>query len=102
MRSDRITVGRVGEVGFHDINSDACPKFPDSEWTNILSGRVINLDVVYRGRFTTSNDNQRTEVLGELEIKFGTAVPKRTVTTVGDWVIAFTRTSIATSYAFPH
>jgi hypothetical protein len=84
------------------LNSDGCPEFPESEWTNILSGRVVNLDVVFGGRFTTSNDNRRTEVLGEIEIKYGTAVPKRTVTSVGDWVIAFTRTTLATTYAFPH
>jgi hypothetical protein len=31
------------------LNSDGCPEFPESEWTNILSGRVVNLDVVFGG-----------------------------------------------------
>jgi hypothetical protein len=50
------------------LNSDACPEFPDSEWTNVLTGRVVNLDVVYGARFTTSNDNRRTEVFVSISI----------------------------------
>ncbi|EDQ98967.1 uncharacterized protein LACBIDRAFT_318422 [Laccaria bicolor S238N-H82] len=33
------------------VNSPTCPEFPDSEWTNILAGRAINLDAVLSGYY---------------------------------------------------
>jgi hypothetical protein len=83
-------------------NSPTCPEFPDSEWTNILAGRAVNLDHVLSGYYSTSNNDERTECIGEVEIKFGTTSPTKLVSTAGDWSIAWNRTSRATTVAFPH
>ncbi|EDR05137.1 uncharacterized protein LACBIDRAFT_329907 [Laccaria bicolor S238N-H82] len=84
------------------VNSPTCPEFPDSEWTNILARRAVNLDAVLSGYYSTSNNNERVEEIGDLEICFGTVNPTKTVSTAGEWSIAWNRASQATSTAFPH
>jgi hypothetical protein len=83
-------------------NSSNCPEFPDSEWQNVLAGRAVNLDVVFGNYFSVSNNDRRTESVGDIEIRYGTAVPKKYVSNVGDWAIAWGITSTAISYAFPN
>ncbi|KDR74166.1 hypothetical protein GALMADRAFT_1336346 [Galerina marginata CBS 339.88] len=83
-------------------NSPTCPEFPDSKWTNVLAGRAINLDHVLSGYYSVSNNDERSESIGNVEIKFGTASPTKLVSTAGDWSIAWNRTSRATIVAFPH
>jgi hypothetical protein len=83
-------------------NSPICPEFPESEWTNVLAGRAVNLDHVLSGYYSISNNDERTEHVGEVEIKFGTISPTKVVSTAGDWSIAWNRTSRATTVAFPH
>lgn len=83
-------------------NSPTCPEFPDSEWTNVLAGRAVNLDHVLSGYYSTSISDERTESVGEVEIKFGTISPTKLVSTAGDWSIAWNRTSRATAVVFPH
>ena len=53
------------------VNSPSCPEFPDSEWTNILAGRAVNLDAVLSGYYSTSNNDEQVESIGDVEIKFG-------------------------------
>ncbi|KAF8835230.1 hypothetical protein BDN67DRAFT_913383, partial [Paxillus ammoniavirescens] len=40
------------EVKRRFVNNPACPEFPDSEWNNIILGKLINLDTVFSGMFT--------------------------------------------------
>jgi len=84
------------------INTPKCPAFPDSEWLNLVQGRPINLDNVFSGFYSTSTDNQRTESVGEIELKFGTKDASKPVTTHGDWTIAFDLTRDAYLFAFAH
>jgi len=84
------------------VNSPTCPEFPDSEWTNILAGRAINLDAVLSGYYSTSNNDERVEEIGDLEIRFGTVNPMKTVSTAGEWSTAWNRALHVTSTAFPH
>jgi hypothetical protein len=84
------------------VNSFNCPQFPDSEWTNLLSGRAIDLDHILSGLFTVSHDVKKTEQIGDLEIAVGSAVPAKSVKTHFDWVMAWDPTVEATIYAFPH
>ena len=83
-------------------NSPTCPEFPDSEWVNVLSGRAVNLDHVLSGYYSVSNNDERTESIGDVEIKFGAVSPTKLVSTAGDWSIAWNRTSRATTVTFPH
>ncbi|RDB15295.1 hypothetical protein Hypma_004712 [Hypsizygus marmoreus] len=84
------------------MNSPSCLEFPDSEWTNVLSGQAVNLDNVLSGYFSTSNNDEHVEVVGDLEIKFGTVAPTKTVSNGGEWSIAWNRTAKAITTAFPH
>jgi hypothetical protein len=71
------------------VNTPKCPAFPDSEWLNLVQGKAINLDNVFSGFYLTSTDNQRSETVGEVELKFGIKDASKPVTTHGDWTIAF-------------
>lgn len=84
------------------INSPSCPEFPDSEWTNVLAGRAINLDAVLTGYYSTSNNDERVEEIGDFEIRFGTVNPTKIVSTAGEWSITWNRSSRAICAAFPH
>lgn len=83
------------------INSDNLPQFPQSEWTNLLTGQAVDLDNVLSGIYSISHDEKRTEKLGSFEIAIGTSAAK-TVSTHGEWVIAWNATVAATSHIFPH
>ena len=83
-------------------NSPDCPEFPDTEWKNIIVGRAVNLDAVLSGQFSTSNNDVRTETLGDIEVSFGAVEPTKKVENGGDWTIAWNRTVRATAFAFPH
>jgi hypothetical protein len=84
------------------VNSIGCPQFPDSEWTNLLSGRAVELDHVLSGLFTVTQDDKRTERVGDLEIAVGPTTPAKAVKTHGEWITAWEPTVEATTYVFPH
>jgi hypothetical protein len=84
------------------LNDKDVPEFPDSEWTNVLSGKAINLDVVFSGTLSTFTDNKTVQTLSEFELLFGAAKPSKTVETHGDWVTAWRAASRAIKFAFLH
>jgi len=61
-----------------------CPEFPDSEWTNILACHAINFDAVLTGYYSTSNNDECIESIGNLDIKFGTVAPTKIVSSAGN------------------
>ena len=84
------------------LNSSRLPHFPDSEWTNLIAGKVINLDHVLAAQYSVTLDERRTERIGDLEFIVRSAEPARVVDSHGKWVIAWDPTVDATSYVFPH
>ena len=82
--------------------SPHCPPFPDSQWTQLLAGRSIDLNHVFSGLYSVSHDSRQTEKLGDMELAFGISAPTRHVQTHGDWVIAFDALVDATKFVFPH
>ncbi|TFK38311.1 hypothetical protein BDQ12DRAFT_666497 [Crucibulum laeve] len=86
----------------HLLNSAHCPQFPDSEWTNILSGHAVDLDQVLSSSYTISHNTHQTKSFGSVELIIGTAKPTKTVNTHGKWVIAWNQTIDALLFAFPH
>jgi hypothetical protein len=81
----------------HMVLSSKCvPKFPNSEWNNVLAGKVVNLDIVFSGMYSTITDNRAIENIGDLELHFGATKPAKMVETHGDWVIAWRITFKAT------
>ena len=84
------------------INTPQCPAFPESEWLNLIQGKVINRDNVFSGFYSTSTDNQHTESVREVEFKFGMKDVSKPVTKHGDWMIAFNLTHDAYLFTFAH
>ena len=83
-------------------NQPECPEFPDPEWKNVISGRVVNLDAVLSGQLSTTNDDLKVEKFGDIEVSFGVVEPTKVVKNGGDWSIAWNRTVRAIVFAFPH
>lgn len=87
----------------HNLSASASvPEFPESEWTNILSGRAVDLDHVFAGRYTPGTDDKTTERIGDLEFTYRTPVAAKKISGFGDWVFAWKRATVATAFAFPH
>jgi len=84
------------------LGAKRVPEFPDMEWNNVLSGKSVNLDVVFTGMYSTATDSRTIENLGELELHFGAAKPAKSVETHGDWIIAWRIAFRATRFIFPH
>jgi hypothetical protein len=78
------------------------PEFPESEWDNVIRGRTVDLNKVLSAMFIIGSDSKRTEHLGSIEVRIAQGVPIKKVTTLGEWEMAWTRTSRAITYAFPH
>ena len=55
------------------LTSPFATQFPNSKWSNIIIGSMVNLDHVISGSFAISNDNRKVEVVGGIQFKFGTA-----------------------------
>jgi nucleoid DNA-binding protein len=84
------------------LSSKRVPKFPDSEWNNVLAGKVVNIDVVFSHMYSTITDNRAIKNIGNLKLHFGATKPAKTVETHGDWVIAWRSVFKATKFIFPH
>jgi hypothetical protein len=84
------------------LNCFSCPQFPDSEWTNLLAGRSVNLDHVISGLCSLSNEERTSEKIGTVQISLGPAAAVRQVRTHGEWVIVWDKTVRATTFIFPH
>ncbi|KIK80171.1 hypothetical protein PAXRUDRAFT_159356, partial [Paxillus rubicundulus Ve08.2h10] len=80
-----------------------CPKFPDSEWNNIILGKLVNLNTVFSGMFTSQSDERHKEKFGDLKITCGvSSSPSKTILTGQDWHTAWVHTACVYWFAFPH
>jgi hypothetical protein len=78
------------------------PQFPNSEWSNIIIGAMVDLDHVISGSFAVSSDNREVEVVGGIQLKYGATKPTKHVKTSGDWFIAWRLYTQAATFVFPH
>jgi hypothetical protein len=83
------------------LNCFSCPQFPDSEWTNLLAGRSVNLDHVISGLCSLSNEERTSEKIGTVQISLGPAAAVVQVRTHGEWVIAWEKPSELQHSFFP-
>jgi hypothetical protein len=51
------------------LESASIPKFPDSEFYNIIRGRVVNFDVVFSGWYSDEPEHDHEEKLRKLKFK---------------------------------
>ena len=78
------------------------PQFPDSEWTNLLAGKSVDLDHVLSGMYSITHDSESQTMAKSLELLRGPAKPARTVQTHGEWVMAYNAYREATTFIFEH
>ncbi|KDQ08111.1 hypothetical protein BOTBODRAFT_94572, partial [Botryobasidium botryosum FD-172 SS1] len=90
------------QVKLNLLNSEHCPAFPDTEWTNVLSGRFIELDRVLSGMYSVDPDDRESHSFGTYMISSGSTKPAKQVTEHGQWINAWTRAAQAILFAFPH
>jgi hypothetical protein len=84
------------------LTSAGAPQFPHSEWQNVITGAMVDLDHVISGSFAVSNDNREVEVVGGIQFKFGATTAVKKVKTAGDWFIAWGIYTKALVFVFPH
>jgi hypothetical protein len=84
------------------LTSAGAPQFPHSEWQNVITGAMVDLDHVISGGFAVSNDNREVEVVGGIQFKFGATTAVKKVKTAGDWFIAWGIYTKALVFVFSH
>lgn len=76
--------------------------FPDTEWTNILRGKAVNLHHVLGGMFLVQPVQENVASVGGIEIRVpAPEAPKRIETGI-QWQAAWTTAVEATTFVFPH
>ena len=75
---------------------------PSSQWERILKGEAVDLNQVFASLHHVVPDEERTGRLGDTEITFGVAEPRKRVSTAAEWSAAWRRASKAIGFAFPH
>jgi hypothetical protein len=75
---------------------------PSSQWERILRGESVDLNHFYASLHHVVPDEERTGRLGDTEIAFGVAEPKKKIQNFAQWSGAWKRASKAISFAFPH
>ena len=75
---------------------------PSSQWERILKGDAVDLNQIFASLHHVVPDEERTGRLGDAEITFGVAEPKKRVSTAAEWSAAWRKASKAISFAFPH
>ncbi|TFY74939.1 hypothetical protein EWM64_g9073, partial [Hericium alpestre] len=83
-------------------NEPNCPQFPDTEWTNVLLGKPVNLDLVLASMFNVSLESKLKERLGRVSLSLDDVAPAKVVKSQGEWMSAWTRTSEAIAFVFCH
>jgi hypothetical protein len=95
--------GDVSQVVIWARDASGCPRnFPESEWGNLFRGNTVNLDAVYSSLNAVRPMSHNVAKLGKLEIFNGEIEPAKHVETAGQWNSAWTETTEATVFAFPH
>lgn len=89
------------------LNNAACPDFPDSEVTNLLSGKAVNLDAIFAATHSTTINEVETHTLSErisIRLTDGTSSAdlKRAIKTAAEWSSTWRTYSKAVIIAFPH
>ena len=75
---------------------------PSSQWERILKGESVDLNQFFASLHHVIPDEERTGRLGDTEISFGVAEPKKKISTAAEWSSSWRRASKAISFAFPH
>ena len=85
------------------VNTPGVPQFPDSEWTNILSGRPVDLDRVISNLYTADTISEHLQQLGSgVKLVTESVPPIKTVSDHSSYTIAWESYVDAVSFAFPH
>ena len=75
---------------------------PSSQWERIFKGEAVDLNQIFASLHHIVPDEERTGRLGDTEISFGVAEPRKRISTAAEWSTAWRRASKAIGFAFPH
>ena len=84
------------------LNNSRCPQFPDSEWSNLIASRAIDLDHILTGQYTISHDKRWTEKFSDLKFIIRSNKPAKTINKPRKWVTAWDVTIQTMLLIFPH
>lgn len=85
------------------LNSASLVAFPESEWLALLRGQAVNLDKVAGSSHSVSVGSRATHNLADgIELHLGVSEPARRIQSVEEWLYAWSETSKALVWVFPH
>ena len=87
---------------FIKIARDSPTRFPSSQWERILKGDSVDLNQVFASLHHIVPDEERKGRMGDMEISFGVAEPKKHISTAAEWSASWRRASKAIFFAFPY
>lgn len=96
-RGDVATV-----VHWAQLAPGAPTNFPDSEWTNLLQGRAIDLNSVHANFHILQPLREDVARLGSISIVISSVDRSKTLKTADDWYFAWRKSLQATVLVFPH
>jgi hypothetical protein len=93
----------IPQVKFWIRNSAFAPSgFPTSQWERIIRGEAVDLNAVFSNLHRTEPAKENVGRVGDTQITFGLAEPKKRVEAAGDWISAWNRVVRATTFVFRH
>jgi hypothetical protein len=93
----------IPQVKFWIRNSAHAPSgFPTSQWERIIRGEAVDLNAVFSNLHRTEPAKENVGRVGDTQITFGLAEPKKRIETAGDWISAWNRVVQATRFVFRH
>jgi len=82
---------------------ECSPEFHESGWTEIVTGKCLNLDTIHTIITSSRAVDKHTETVGSIEIRYGTSeAASKKITTYTGWTTAWNRAAKALKFAFPH
>ena len=85
------------------LNSTSLVSFPESEWLALLKGQPVNLDKVAATFHNIAVDSHASHKFGDgFELRLGLAEPTKRIQSVEEWIYAWSETTKALVWVFPH
>ena len=76
--------------------------FPSSQWEWILKGDPVDLNQVFASLHHIVPDEERKGRMGDMEISFGVAEPKKHISTAAEWSASWRRAYKVIFFTFPY
>lgn len=82
--------------------SPECTDIPEALWSDVICDKFVDFDKLYSAVYAIDGDRRETYRIGELELATTSTKASRSVTSHGDWTIAWSKYEEAVTLLYPH